>query len=136
MTEKQHTTSLRKTWRRHRKMKEADNMGLPVPRLEIRYHHMPGEGMGAHYSLVYEHFLGHLAQIPLGLTICGGTRTSEPGYVDLPFREGAHIISDMLELRLPGYLINGATVKSVTLEPGDLPGGVVTKLKRRPCVEA
>lgn len=120
-----------KGWKRHRKLTNAENLDLPVPRLEIRYS-SAADGLAAKYSLVYEHFLGHLMQIPIGLTMCGGGHLKSKGedYLELPFREGAHIASDMLQLGLPGYIINGAKSAAVSLDIKSIPNGVLGRYRR------
>jgi hypothetical protein len=114
-------------WRIPRKLKPADNLGLPVPRLEIRYQPLNGE-VFALYSLVYRHLMGDILAVSLGGTVCGGARVTDPEYLELPFRDGAHIINDMWELRLPGFVVNGKKFKPIVFEPDAFPGGLVKKM--------
>ena len=116
-----------RNWRKHRKLKEADNLELPVPRLEIRYSVYKGNLAGL-YSLVYQHFLDDIMQIPLGMTMIGGGKSADPGYLELPFREGAHIQNEMVTLQLSGYVINGTKFRRIPLTKDDLPSKLSKKL--------
>ena len=100
----------------HREL-ETDLNPLPIPRLELRC--IPAEdAVEWRYSLVYEHFLGHIEFVPLGITYQSGAGVAEPldgGHLELPMRDGAHIYHDMTELRLPGFAICGEMIEQ--LEP-------------------
>lgn len=102
----------RSAWSRHRE--EHSDEGLPVPRLEIvwsesKYHGHDWEGW---YFLVKYHLLGHIVKVPLGMTKVGGYGPGElrDGKVYTPFRDGAHIKFDMIELGLPAYARLGDNV--------------------------
>jgi hypothetical protein len=97
------------TWTRHREHKQDLPPGnLPVPRLEIRWARAAGERLVADYSLVYRHLCDQIIVVPLGRTVCHGRPDDLPergGHIELPFRDGAHIHHDMLQLGLPGFAI-------------------------------
>jgi hypothetical protein len=97
-------------WARHRTLKENPE-GLPVPRLEIRWHKLSDDGYLARwdYALIYKHFLGHILFIPLGQTSIQGGRGEPPIYngdeIQLPFRDGPHICHDAMHLNIPAFAI-------------------------------
>ena len=87
-----------------------DEFGLPVPRLEIRAYIKEGAyEFKWCYNLVYKHLCDHLLQVPMGVTKVGGGRGPQAshGKIDEPYRESAHIRSEMKELGLPGFIICG-----------------------------
>lgn len=86
----------------------------PVPRLELVWRQVdPGNGRGPSwynrectYYLVYQHLLGDIVAVPMGHTTVNGGSDSPPitgGLVTLPFREGAHVVHDAKQLKLPAY---------------------------------
>lgn len=95
-------------WTMHTE-RAQDTHDLPVPRLEIRCEPISEGYWGAQvwtYSLVYRHFIGHLVWVPLGATKrTGGAIHTPPPLDDLPFRDGAHITHDALQLDLPAFSI-------------------------------
>lgn len=114
--------------RRTIKLKEADNGRMPLPRLEIRYRPLAND-VFADYRMVYRHLLGDILSVSMGGTVCGGKSVHDPDYMELPFRDGSHIINDMWELRMPGFVVSqSGKVKGITMEPDNLPGGLVRKL--------
>lgn len=105
-------------WTRHVEYTDAGkvpNPELPVPRLEVRWQNSLDSGyeVEASYSLVYRHLLGHVVFVPLGVTRRNGSVGSlvnTDGSIDLPFRDGAHLRSDMAQLHLRGFGIYADTV--------------------------
>lgn len=116
-------------WTRHRRIrKEDDAPNLPVPRLQIRYVPLTEDWYSymAVYELVYRHFLGRaeighsddpdLLAIPLSTTRINGGGGRPPirdGKIDLPFRDGTHIVSDADHLKLPMFVLCGDVVQPV-----------------------
>lgn len=106
---------------------------LPVPRLQLRYEPNGEHGWSSfrvYYELVYQHYLGVgaapeadqcLVVVPLSWTDING-RNKAPllhGAADLPFRDGAHFMSDSKQLNLPTVVLfreNGVHVR-VPLRP-------------------
>ena len=113
-----------------RKLRQEANQGLPVPRLEIRYRPYNDHEMVADYGLVYEHLLGETYFVTLGSTKIGGGRVMEEGHLDLPFRDGAHIVHDMWHLKLRGFVVNGRHIKEVQPTEDDYPGAMISKIKK------
>jgi len=88
-------------WRHIRQLSEEENLGLPLPRLEIRYR-KDNYNSYADYGLVTRHFAKHIDFTPMS-----STRVSKD-YADkltLPNRDGAHIIHDKESLKLPAYIV-------------------------------
>lgn len=92
---------------KYREMSEAENNDLPVPRLEIRWKLCVGDVAIAEYSLITRHLCGQIEVRPFGRTRCSGSnvRNSYCKALALPFRDGAHIVHDKEQLRVPGYVI-------------------------------
>lgn len=131
-------------WTRHRRIPKGDDLpNLPVPRLQIRYIPLT-DGAGrsdwysysAVYELVYRHFLGRaeighdddpdLLAIPLSTTRINGGGGRPPireGRIDLPFRDGTHIVSDADHLKLPMFVICGDVVQPVEPRKLDIKQG-------------
>ncbi len=101
-------------WARHFKI-ETDEIGLPIPRLELRCEKLDDGWYNFEwlYGIVYRHFLGHGMFIPLGLTKVGGLGKPpiyEDGTIMTPFREGAHFRHDAKHFGMPIYaIIEGKT---------------------------
>lgn len=95
-------------WAIHTESLELE--GLPVPRLEIRYKRT---GLACYEwisALVYKHLTKVVIKVPLGHTkvdrICGVNFVPvSRGEPELPFRDGAHVVSDSMELNLPLFAI-------------------------------
>ena len=121
-------------WTQHLSDETADEGGLPVPRLEIVWHDRGSKHRGyrwlIRYDLVKYHLVGEINRIPMGSTQSDSTRPpiTPDGEVDLPFRDGAHIKFDALELGLPAFAIYGDSVTE--LDPSDH-SGVVNGRKKR-----
>jgi hypothetical protein len=103
------------TWRHIRLLRGEQAMPeLPVPRLEIRWRAIgTGTTRIADYGLVYR-FYGddELRFVPISSTRCSGGRpdTDDPTARDRalqgPFRDGVHILADMVALGLPGFVVS------------------------------
>lgn len=90
----------------------VDSYDLPVPRLQLE-----AIQFGSHwysyewrYDLIYKHLTGIYVTVPLGYTLMNGGQSIAPinyetGEIYLPFRDGAHIRSDMEQLHLPAFAI-------------------------------
>lgn len=105
-------------WRHIRKLSSDENLGLPVPRLEIRYRKLAEyeSASAADYGLVYSHFWkNEIFFVPISSTRCGGGRTEHEDYLDLPFRDGAHIKNEMKQLNLRGFVTNGTRSREIEL---------------------
>lgn len=103
-------------WTRHEDFK--DDSGLPCPRLEMVWeHNVPGlpsdYDWRVRYDLIYQHLLGTHVRVPFGQTLTSGLREGPigrpteafpEGALDTPFREGAHLMHDAKQLRLPAYV--------------------------------
>jgi hypothetical protein len=97
------------TWMKQSERPERE--GLPVPRLEIRWKKLDEWNWLAEYNLVYKHFLGHVITQPLSCTKTSGSapkhsHVQKNGEIELPFRDGAHIMHDARELNLPAFAIS------------------------------
>jgi hypothetical protein len=93
-----------------------DNGDLPVPRLELRWIGAQEEPDGDwEYNLVVNHFTGKVVFYPLGDTeITGRDEPFYPnGRIRLPLRDGAHIMHDSKELKLPAFAIRGSRVEAL-----------------------
>ena len=108
-------------WRELRKFTLEENLKLPLPRLEMRWE---GEGWSnrmATQFLVYRHFLKHIVAVPLGSTQQGGGYDNDDSErqkrTDLPFRDGAHMKSNMRTMGLRGFVVamDGKTVREIKL---------------------
>ena len=100
------------SWRHIFQISEEDNLGLPIPRLEIRYR-LDEYNAYADYGLVIRHYSKHIDFIPLS-----STRVSKEyaGKLELPFRDGAHIIFDKENLKLPAYVTFEKNVREITFK--------------------
>ena len=95
-------------WRLVRILSDEENIGLPIPRLEIRWERLDEFNVRACYSLVYRHLLGRIIAHSLSSTHVGGDWSdNEPLSLRLPFRDGAHIMHDMQTLNLPAFVVAG-----------------------------
>lgn len=110
------------SWARHRDHKTDQWAGgtLPVPRLQMTYRDLSEDWtrFECRYSLVTRHFLGHLVEIPMGITRIGlctsrGAPVDSMGGLYHPFRDGAHIAHDSEAMRLPAFRIHGDRVEPV-----------------------
>jgi hypothetical protein len=104
-------------WSRHHIFTEKDDVALPVPRLELRWENQDEHGYNriCWYYLVFRHLLGNIVKVPLSYTqVNGGGKSpfysadqhySGEDYIDTPLRDGAHIVNDARQLRLPAFVI-------------------------------
>lgn len=109
-------------WAVHQvRKKDADPAGLPVPRLELRIIPLDQRWYGREiwYGLV-----GDIVTVPMGVTTVHGGGGKPKLETDvrswphnLPFRDGAHVLSDMQQLGLPAYLV--CEEKAVEIVPGE-----------------
>lgn len=110
-------------WSKHSESPETE--GLLLPRLEIRWTPLGNSPLAsggewnwlASYNLVYRHLLGHVIVVPISATRRGGGPgiPVRDGQVETPFRDGAHIRNEMLQLGLPGYAICGDVINRLEL---------------------
>lgn len=101
---------------------EVDSFGLPTPRLEIRAFFREGAyEFKWSYNLVYKHLCDHILQVPMGMTKVGGGNGpfANAERIDEPFRESAHIRSEMKELNLRGFIICGEFAVEINSENRD-----------------
>jgi hypothetical protein len=95
-------------WREHRQMSIDENLGLPVPRLEIRCTPLAADWSERQwlYGMVYLHCEGGLVLIPLGRTRqCGGEGKPTTWAESQPWRESAHIRNDARQLGLLALMV-------------------------------
>lgn len=116
------------SWRQVRILSDAENLDLPIPRLEIRHRASPHTHF-IDYGLVIKHLMGDINFIPLGSTRVSGVRQQESMY--LPFRDGAHIYNEMFELNLQGFIVDGEKYKEITLADKEVPWSVHEKITKR-----
>lgn len=118
-------------WRHIRTLSKEENLGLPIPRLEIRYRTIDDYNLVADYALVYESLMGETTFCPLSATRCGTSfRYLED--LELPFRNGADIMNEMYILNLPGYRVANGKYKKIDLsDPSDLPSALRRKMEKR-----
>jgi len=88
-------------WRQIKQLTEEENLGLPVPRLELRYS-IDAANAYVSYGLVLKHLMGHIELIPFSST---RVSISYAENLTLPHRDGAHIIHDKENLKLPAYVV-------------------------------
>jgi hypothetical protein len=114
------------------KLTEAENLNLPVPRLEIRYTDIDdrsGYQMESELRLVYQHIEGNVLATVLSTTKMGGSLSGYQERLDTPFRQGAEALFHMLTLRLPCYVIYGEKFRAMTLEPDDYNGYLINVIQ-------
>lgn len=116
-----------------RKLKDDEKLDLPVPRLEIRkyVYDKPVDGytVRADYNLVYEHLMGDHISVRLGQTRIGAT-LGRYDMFDLPFRDGAHLINEMVFMKMRGFVVFGDQYKEIFATSDMLPNATVEKLKK------
>ena len=103
-------------WIEH-KVLEEDDVLLPVPRLELRWSVSEnGYNKWCEYALVYQHFLGEIIRVPLGMTKQSGNapiRYDSGPNLDLPYRDGTHIRSDAKQLSLPAFVVYNGEAQEI-----------------------
>jgi len=99
-------------WRQIRQLSEEENLDLPIPRMEIRYR-VDDYNAYADYGLVIRHMMKHIDFIPLS-----STRVSKEyaDRLDLPHRDGAHLIFDKENLKLPAYITYEGKFRVITFK--------------------
>ena len=101
-------------------MKDDPSPGLPVPRLEILFteveHDSRGYTIYIRYDLIRRHLCDQIVRTPLGGTHTTGSldKRLRDGRIDLPFRDGAHIMHDAAHLQLPAFAILGEHVENLS----------------------
>lgn len=117
-------------WRQMRKLTKEENLGLPLPRLELRYRKLDEFEVAIDYALVYEHLVGDIIFAPLGSTKTSGASRIKDDCLETPFRSGADILHDMWHMKLPGFVVNGINSRQLSLEDkNDLPSGLIKKMR-------
>jgi len=98
-----------------------DDGVLPVPRLELVWECQDNDWheFVVRYRLVYKHFLGETISVPLSYTRVGQHADNtpwrsryKPGKLELPMRDGCHIMHDAAQFGIPAYAV---TPDGVTL---------------------
>ena len=88
------------------KLDEEQSLGLPVPRLEIRWIRQSDVTATAHYGLVYRHLCDNLVWSSIGTTRVSGPENKDQDLTNAPYRDGSHILNEMLTLCLPAYVVD------------------------------
>jgi len=88
-------------WRHIRQLSEEENLALPLPRMEIRYR-VDEYNSYADYGLVIRHLLKTIEFIPFSSTRLNLECAKE---LKLPYRDGVHLLHDLENLKLPGYIV-------------------------------
>lgn len=117
------------SWRQVKDLTDEENLGLPVPRLELRYRVISDYLHFVDYGLVYRHLLGTIEFVPIGCTKIGGkVMRTAAAQLSTPFRDGAHTYNDMFELNLRGFVVNGSEYRELTFEDSEVPSSVLAKV--------
>lgn len=91
-----------------------DDGVLPVPRLELEWECQDKDWQAfvVRYRLVYKHYLGAIISVPLSYTRVGQHADNtpwrsryKPGTLELPMREGCHIMHDAAQFGIPAYAV-------------------------------
>lgn len=115
------------SWRQIKKLTDEENLGLPTPRLEMRYRVISSYLHFVDYGLVYRHLLGDIEFVPIGCTKING----KVRQLDTPYRDGAHMFNEMFELNLPGFVVNGSDYRELTFDDDEVPSSVRQKWLNR-----
>ena len=120
----------RDTWRwtEHYILEKDDIVGLPVPRLELRWQFFDDHRYNSEcwYTIVFKHLIGEIIRVPLGMTsVSGGSGEGDEFYpnhpdgprISIPFRDGAHIANESRQLNLPAFAISGERAQEII--PGE-----------------
>ena len=116
------------TLKHSRQFSDEENMGLPLPRMELRTYELGrGERLCVKY-LVTRHYSGHIQANAQSWTNISGGNPAKRGEPEDPFRDGANIRYDAVTLKLPAYAVheNGTIVEMTSFReyfggPTDLP---------------
>jgi len=114
------------SWRQIKTISEEDNLGLPLPRLELRYRIPSDYTHYVNYGLVYRHLLGEIQFIPIGCTKISG----KVAHLSTPYRDGGHMFSDMYELKLRGFVVDGTVSRELTFSDKDVPLKVLDRINK------
>lgn len=113
-----------------------ENLNLPLPRLEIRVINCPNptgyQQFANIYGIVRENFDKQIELTPLEWslpTTPGRKETLED--VSLSWRLEAHLMSDMIDLNIPGYWVKGSSVVEIKLADRELPMVIKEKLQNK-----
>lgn len=123
-------------WTEHTIAKEDAPLGLPLPRLEIVWKKLERDPRGydwrCTYQLVYRHLVDDVVSVPLGETKITWTRepVGSDGKIELPFRDGAHIHHDAMELDLPAFVRYGDRAQKI--DPTQHLGAQKARREREP----
>ena len=109
-------------WTTHIEVPTDNHPDLPLPRLELLWDDLgergDGEGYATQirYDLVYRHYRGHIEHVPMGSSRTSARieKVTQYGKIDLPYRDGAHILYDMAHLGIPAFAIIGARIDQLT----------------------
>ena len=115
-------------WTEHEIMDAKDDFDLPVPRLELVWELLDDRGYNKRcwYYLVYEHLLGDIVKVPMGMTkVSGGGRSpwrevADPNTgqrIDTPFRDHAHVLTDAKSLNLPAFVVREGKAQEMIPNP-------------------
>lgn len=102
-------------------MTEEDLNKYIVPRLQIKCVNISGDYTETEwkYELVYRHFTNEISYVSMGNTKRETGKTeiplNEDGTLDLPFRDGAHIKHDAIQMNLPAFAICGDIIEKLDL---------------------
>lgn len=116
------------SWRQIKKLTEEENLGLPLPRLELRYRVVSNYCHFVDYGIVYRHLLDDIEFVPIGSTKINGKVRQQ---LDTPYRDGAHMFNDMFEMNLPGFVVNGSDYRELTFDDVEVPSSVKVKVKKK-----
>jgi hypothetical protein len=118
-------------WRQLRVLSDEENLGLPIPRLEIRHRKTSKYTTFMDYGIVYRHLLGEITFVPLSCTKTSGHTDTDRELLRVPFRDGAHILSDMYELKLRGFVVEDDKFRELSLLDLDkLPTALANRITR------
>lgn len=122
-------------WRHFRDISEEDNLGLPVPRLEVNYRKLDAYNTAIDMGLVRHKFPNRGYEfIPFESTRVGGgiSGSSYEDNLEEPFRQSAHFRDAMIYLGLRGFVVGKGKFKEVDLsDTPRLPGGLQGNTVRR-----
>jgi hypothetical protein len=100
-------------WRMAKPLTEEENLGLPLPRLEVRYDIKDSYSAIVTHQLVLKHFLGTIECYPIESTKMNGRMEGTEKDLRLPFRMGVHFQHDMRQTGLPGFVVCGTASRQV-----------------------
>lgn len=92
-------------WTTYAPRETKSRADLPDTRLQIQWERVTETEWRAVYSLVRRHYVDGLLMHTIGCTRVSGGEFDHGKALDKPFRDGVHILWDMVELRLPGFVL-------------------------------